>query len=68
MAETGMTWEAYRQLSRLQRAISLLSETDVAITEVAAQCGFGTASAFSRAFRLVMQETPREYRNRLTGG
>jgi AraC-like DNA-binding protein len=68
MAEVGMTWEAYRQLSRLRRAVSLLNESDVPITEVAAQCGFGTASAFSRAFRLVMHETPREYRNRLSGG
>lgn len=68
LAEVGMTWEAYRQLSRLRRAVSLLSGGEVSITEVAAQCGFGTTSAFSRAFRLVMHETPREYRNRLAGG
>jgi AraC-like DNA-binding protein/mannose-6-phosphate isomerase-like protein (cupin superfamily) len=68
LAEVGMTWEAYRQLRRLQRAMSLLSELEVPITEVAAQCGFESPSAFSRAFRLSMHEAPREYRNRLTVG
>jgi AraC-like DNA-binding protein len=65
LAEIGMTWEAYHQLSRLLRGLSLLGETALPITEVAAECGFESLSAFSRAFRLIMQETPREYRSRL---
>jgi AraC-like DNA-binding protein len=68
MAEVGMTWEAYRRLSRVLRAISLLRDAEVSITEVAAQCGFGSAAAFSRAFRLAMREAPREYRNRVMSG
>lgn len=60
----GMTWEAYRQRSRLLHAIALLSETDVSITDIAARCGFESPSAFTRAFRLTLSETPREYRVR----
>jgi AraC-like DNA-binding protein len=68
MAEVGMTWETYRQQSRLVRAISLLSEPGISITDIAAQCGFESPSAFSRAFRLLMNDTPRTYRNRLLSG
>lgn len=67
-AELGMTWESYRQRSRLLQGVSLLSETDTAIAEIAAQCGFESPSAFARAFRSIMHETPREYRNRVKNG
>lgn len=62
--EVGMTWEAYRRRARLLRAISLLSDTDVSIGDIAAQCGFESPSAFAKAFRLVMGEAPRDYRSR----
>ncbi len=63
-AETGWTWEACRQRSRLLRAIALLSETNVPIANIAGQCGFESPSAFAKSFRLTMRDTPREYRNR----
>lgn len=63
--DTGMTWEAYRQHSRLLKAISLLSESAAPITVIAAQCGFESSSSFAKAFRLAMSETPRDYRNRV---
>jgi len=63
-AETGMTWEAYRHRSRLLRAISLLSETDEPVSEIAARCGFDSPSAFAKVFRVTMGEAPRDYRNR----
>lgn len=64
-ADIGMTWEDYRRRSRLLRAVSLLSETDVPVGDVAAQCGFENPSAFAKAFRLAMGETPRDYRSRI---
>jgi AraC-like DNA-binding protein len=64
MLEVGMTWEDYRRRARLLGAISLLSDTDASIADIAAQCGFESASAFARAFRLAMGEAPREYRAR----
>lgn len=63
--ETGMTWEAYRHRSRLLQAISLLGESDTSITIIAAECGFESPSSFTKAFRLAMNETPRDYRNRV---
>ncbi|CAN7242043.1 helix-turn-helix transcriptional regulator [Phenylobacterium sp. LjRoot225] len=66
-AETGMTWEAYRQRSRLLQAVSLLSETDGTIVQIAATCGFESPSAFAKAFRVAMGEVPSAYRNRVTG-
>jgi AraC-like DNA-binding protein len=64
-AETGMTWEEYRHRSRLLQAISLLSETDEPISEIAARCGFESPSAFARVFRLEIGESPRDYRHRV---
>jgi transcriptional regulator GlxA family with amidase domain len=66
-AETGMTWEDYRHRSRLLQAISLLSETDEPVSEIAARCGFESPSAFARVFRLQMSESPRDYRHRVMG-
>jgi AraC-like DNA-binding protein len=64
-AETGMTWEEYRHRSRLLQAISLLSETDEPISEIAGRCGFESPSAFAKVFREAMGEAPRDYRIRL---
>jgi AraC-like DNA-binding protein len=62
--EVGMTWDDYRRRARLLRAISLLSDTDTSIGDIAAQCGFESPSAFARAFGVVMGEAPRDYRAR----
>ena len=64
-ADIGMTWEAYRHRSRLLRAIALLGETSLPVGDVAAKCGFESPSAFAKAFRLVMDEAPRDYRRRV---
>jgi AraC-like DNA-binding protein len=65
-AETGLTWEAWRQRSRLLHAATLLSETDVPITEAALHCGFESSSGFAKAFRAVMGEAPSDFRRRTT--
>jgi AraC-like DNA-binding protein len=66
-AETGTTWDDYRHRSRLLQAISLLSETDEPVSEIAARCGFDSPSAFARVFRREMGEPPRDYRDRVMG-
>lgn len=66
--ETGLTWEACRQRSRLLRAIALLGETDTPIIDVALSCGFESQSAFAKAFRAAMSETPSDYRHRVARG
>jgi AraC-like DNA-binding protein len=66
-AETGTTWDDYRHRSRLLQAVSLLSETDEPVSEIAARCGFESPSAFARVFRREMGESPRDYRHRVMG-
>lgn len=66
-AETGLTWESCRQRSRVLRAITMLGNSNAAVTMIALDCGFDTPSGFSRAFRDVMNETPSDYRQRICG-
>jgi AraC-like DNA-binding protein len=61
----GMNWETYRGQVRLLRAISLLSDTELPIDEVASRCGFDSLSGFSRAFRNMAKQSPRAYRARI---
>lgn len=61
-AETGLTWEAYRQRQRLLRAVRLLGESGEPITRISADCGFESASAFAKAFRSVLGVSPSKYR------
>jgi AraC-like DNA-binding protein len=63
-SETGLTWEVYRHRCRLLKAVSLLSESETAMSEIAARCGFESASGFAKAFRQAMGEAPRDYRRR----
>jgi AraC-like DNA-binding protein len=56
-----------RQL-RIDRARELLSDPAHAVRgvgEISRQCGFANAAHFSRTFRKVVGETPREYRDRI---
>jgi len=63
--ETGLTWEAYRQRSRLIEALTFLGETQMPIGEIAVRCGFESGSAFAKTFRMAMGEAPRDYRSRV---
>jgi AraC-like DNA-binding protein len=62
--ETGLTWEAFRQRQRLLVAVHLLSETNEPVGAVAARCGFESPSSFAKAFRLMLGETPSQFRAR----
>ena len=53
--------EFYLQL-RLQRARSLLLETDFSIARIALLCGFGSSAYFSRRYRELFSMTPRDTR------
>jgi AraC family transcriptional regulator len=62
-ASTGMTLSDYAGEMRIDRAKTLLSGQQPAVKEVAWQCGFETAAAFSAAFRRAVGMTPKEYRH-----
>jgi len=59
---TRQTFTGYRNACRIRNACRLLDETDLSITDVAFQCGFGNLSNFNRRFREFKRLAPREYR------
>ena len=60
--ETGVSPAAYLRRLRLDRAQTLLRETDDSVAHIAACSGFADAAHFSRAFRAAFALSPREYR------
>jgi AraC-like DNA-binding protein len=66
-ASTGMTWRRYLLESRLLRSMALLAEPGRSVLDVATTVGFGSLSAFTRAFNTYTGDTPTGYRRRVTG-
>lgn len=64
---TGQTIMEFVQQVRIRRAEYLLADTDLPLPEIAARLGFSHYSAFSAAFRRVVGETPRAFRQRHGG-
>ncbi|MEO8429099.1 MAG: AraC family transcriptional regulator [Verrucomicrobiota bacterium] len=61
-SRTGKTLPAFVNQLRVGRACRLLAETDMAVIEIAMQCGFENLSNFNRQFLHQMRRTPRDYR------
>jgi AraC family transcriptional regulator, activator of mtrCDE len=59
---TGMTVGAFLTHVRMMVAADLLTETDHTVAAVAADVGYHSESAFSRAFRLASGSTPARFR------
>lgn len=59
---TGTTPADYLNRLRVEKACELLRETDKSITEIAFQVGFGDSNYFSRAFRKIRGQSPRQCR------
>lgn len=64
-AITGLTPSQFMNRFRLQSAIHRLNHTNMTITEIAYDCGFGTISYFNRCFKEYMGISPREHRRRI---
>jgi AraC-like DNA-binding protein len=62
--ETGMTWQAWLTQARILEAAGQLTRGG-RITNVAAEVGYASLSAFARAFRELMGESPAEFRRRV---
>ena len=60
----GMTPNEYLLSFRLQRARTLLLESDKSVLEIAVETGFGTSSYLGKLFRAHYGQSPREYRRR----
>ncbi len=64
VSETGFTFTAWRQRARLLRSLEMLA-TGASVTNVAADLGYSTTSAFIGLFRRTFGETPSLYRSRM---
>ncbi len=58
--QTAMSISGYINETRLQRAEKLLRETDLTITQIAAQAGFSSMGTFFRLFKKHFGQTPGE--------
>lgn len=59
---TGYTFKELLQIKRLQKAITLLSETSLSVSDIIAAVGYDNASYFYRIFREKYGMSPKEYR------
>lgn len=60
--ETGITITEYINQTRIRESIALLNTTGMPIGDIAAHCGFPDANYFSRIFRKLQGQSPRQYR------
>jgi AraC-like DNA-binding protein/mannose-6-phosphate isomerase-like protein (cupin superfamily) len=59
---TGMTMNEYVTLLRLSYAQALLLREDANVLQVAMESGFGSLSAFNKAFRKIAGKSPSDFR------
>lgn len=64
----GVTPMRYLEQHRIEIARQRLEATSDSITAIAERVGYGSAGYFSKVFRSVMGCTPREHRQRVSGG
>lgn len=62
---TGLTPHQYLIQRRLEKAIQLLANTDLAIADIALQVGFASHSHLTKVFRQHLSVTPKMYRQML---
>lgn len=61
---TGMSFIPYLTAFRLGKAIELLKNDDLKITQIATMCGFGNLRSFNRNFMTAYKCTPSEYKKK----
>ncbi|WFE37138.1 AraC family transcriptional regulator [Micromonospora sp. WMMD998] len=65
-ATFGETPHRYLQRRRVERAMSMLLETDRDVTDICLAVGFASLGTFSRTFRQVVGESPSDFRRHRT--
>lgn len=66
--DVGLPPHTYLQERRIDRAKQLLVASDLSITAIGIDVGFGSGQHFARVFRKVTGRSPREYRGRYGEG
>jgi len=62
--ETGIALTQYINREKIAEAKHLLRDTSMTISDIAVTLAFGSQSYFSKTFRELMGETPKEYRQK----
>lgn len=65
LADEGYSFQEVKNLARERRAKYYLCSTSLSLSEIAFELGYSELSAFSRAFRTWVGETPQAYRDKL---
>ena len=63
-ATFGETPHRYLQRRRVERSMFLLRETELSVTDICFDIGFGSLGTFSRTFREIVGDSPSAYRGR----
>lgn len=58
----GLSFSEFLTVVRVEKAYSMILGTDMSITDIAYQCGFGSVRNFNRVFARLIKCTPRELR------
>lgn len=61
----GVSLGSYLRNYRIHRAISLMKNPEVTLSQISYDSGFNSITSFCRAFRAELNLTPREYRQRM---
>jgi len=64
---TGLHFKPYLNRVRVEEAARLLRESDLTVSEIAFQVGYGNTTHFNRVFKSLKQASPGEYRRSLKG-
>ncbi len=67
-ATFGETPHRYLQRRRIERAMEMLRETQLPVSEICLDVGFASLGSFSRTFAEILGEPPSAYRARYAGG
>lgn len=59
---TTKTLKEYINETRIKKAQDFLISTDLSLSEISSLCGFNDANYFSRKFRQITKETPKQFR------
>lgn len=62
----GLSFGAYIQKLRVEKAVKLLEDTAYNLTDIAYHCGFSDQSHFNRVFKKHIGETPLSFRKKLS--
>ena len=61
----GLTFSDYLREYRIKKAIELMADSKMNITEIALTVGFNSTNHFCKTFKALIKETPLQYRKRL---